>query len=177
MPIYVEISPLHRLVTIIARGTVSGDEVRGTAQKLAEARVRRFAKIVEVAGGTFDFKPQDVLELAQVLRGDTDGRGPIAFVVRSMDQPFPRMFADRTASERPVDLFKSIHEARAWIAKAQSAGQNVGQSTAQSAGQAVVRPAANAVQGQTDAWADPDRQGTVIRGSRAREFTTRELVH
>lgn len=50
MPIYVEISPLHRLVTIIARGTLTSDEVRGSAQKLAEARVRRFAKIVEVAG-------------------------------------------------------------------------------------------------------------------------------
>ena len=40
MPIYMEISPLHRLVTIVARGSVSGDEVRGAAQKLAEARVR-----------------------------------------------------------------------------------------------------------------------------------------
>ena len=28
-----------------------------------------------------------------------------------------------------------------------------------------------------EAWADPDRQGTVIRGTRTREFTTRDLVH
>ena len=50
MPVYVEISPLHRLVTIVAHGTLTSDEVRSTAQKVAEARVRRFAKIVEVAG-------------------------------------------------------------------------------------------------------------------------------
>ncbi|MBI3198518.1 MAG: hypothetical protein HYZ40_13620 [Rhodospirillales bacterium] len=52
MPIYMEISPLHRLVTIVAQGTISGDEVRGTAQELADARVRRFAKIVEVASAS-----------------------------------------------------------------------------------------------------------------------------
>ena len=112
MPIYMEISPLHRLVTIVARGNVSGDEVRGTAQKLADARVRRFAKIVEVASASFTFEPADILALAQTLRADADGRGPIAFVVRDMDQPFPRMFATQTAHEGPVDLFKSLHEAR-----------------------------------------------------------------
>ena len=152
MPIYVEISPLHRLVTIVARGTVSGDEVRGTAEKLAAAKVRRFAKIVEVASASFDFQPQDVAALAQMMRGDTDGRGPIAFVVRALDQPFPRLFATQTAHEGPVDLFKSLHEARAWVFRVQNAPKPV--------------PAS-----------DPDRQGTVIRGSRSRDFTTRELVH
>jgi len=156
MPIYMEISPLHRLVTIVARGTVSGDEVRGTAQKLADARVRRFAKIVEVASARFDFQPADIMALALTLRADADGRGPIAFVVRDLDQPFPRMFANQTAHEGPVDLFKSLHDARAWIARIQYAPKPV----------PVV-----------DAWADPDRQGTVIRGTRTREFTTRELVH
>jgi hypothetical protein len=168
MPIYMEISPLHRLVTIVARGTVSGEEVRGTAQKLADARVRRFAKIVEVASGTFSFEPADILALAQTLRADADGRGPIAFVVRDMNQPFPRMFATQTAHEGPVDLFKSLHEARAWVAKIQSAPK-----PAPAAAGAVAKVA----QVAAEAWADPDRQGTVIRGTRTREFTTRELVH
>jgi len=157
MPIYMEISPLHRLVTIVARGSVTGDEVRGTAQKLADARVRRFAKIVEVASASFTFEPADIVGLAQTLRADADGRGPIAFVVRDMNQPFPRMFATQTAHEGPVDLFKSLHEARTWIAKVLNAPK--------------ARPAAAA------AWADPDRQGTVILGTRTREFTTREVVH
>jgi hypothetical protein len=158
MPIYMEISPLHRLVTIVARGTVTGDEVRGTAQKLADARVRRFAKIVEVASASFTFEPADVVGLAETMRADADGRGPIAFVVRDMDQPFPRMFATQTAHEGPVDLFKSLHEARTWLAKIQNAPK--------------APPAAAA-----EAWSDPDRRGTVIRGTRTREFTTREVVH
>jgi hypothetical protein len=149
MPIYLEISPLHRLVTIVARGNVSGNEVRGTAEKLAAAKVRRFAKIVEVASASFSFQPQDVAALAQMMRADADGRGPIAFVVRDLDQPFPRMFANQTAHEGPVDLFLSLHAARAWIARIQSG----------------------------PASPDPDRQGTVIRGARTREYTTRHLVH
>jgi hypothetical protein len=36
---------------------------------------------------------------------------------------------------------------------------------------------AQVAQAAAGAWADPDRQGTVIRGTRTREFTTRELVH
>ena len=159
-----EISPLHRLVTIVARGTVSGDEVRGTAQKLADARVRRFAKILEVATARFEFQPPDILALAQTMRADADGRGPIAFVVRDLDQPFPRMFASQTAHEGPVELFKSLHDARAWIAGIQHAP----------------RPApalAGAVTKATETLTDPDRQGTVIRGTRTRQFTTRELVH
>ena len=38
-----------------------------------------------------------------------------------MNQPFPRMFATQTAHEGPVDLFKSLHEARAWVARIQNA--------------------------------------------------------
>jgi hypothetical protein len=164
MPIYMEISPLHRLVTIVARGTVSGDEVRGTAQKLADARVRRFAKILEVATARFEFQPPDILALAQTMRADADGRGPIAFVVRDLDQPFPRMFATQTAHEGPVELFKSLHDARAWIAGIQHAPKPA--------------PAlAGAVAKVAETLADPDRQGTVIRRTRTREFTTRQLVH
>jgi hypothetical protein len=169
MPIYMEISPLHRLVTIVARGTVSGDEVRNTAEKLANARVRRFAKIVEVASARFDFQPADILALAQTLRADADGRGPIAFVVHDMDQPFPRMFATQTAHEGPVDLFTSLHEARAWVGRI----QNTPKTPPAPAG-AVAKVAQAAA---PDAWADPDRQGTVISGTRVREFTTRRLVH
>jgi hypothetical protein len=134
--------------------------------------VRRFAKIVEVASGTFSFEPADILALAQTLRADADGRGPIAFVVRDMNQPFPRMFATQTAHEGPVDLFKSLHDARAWIARVQHAPKSAPAPAPATAG-----AVAKVAQAAAEAWADPGRQGTVIRGTRTREFTTRELVH
>lgn len=158
MPIYLEISPLHRLVTIVARGTVNGPEVRASAQKLAAAKVRRFAKIVEIATAAFDFRPEDIAELATLLRGaDNDARGPVAFVVGTRESPFAKRFAEHTASEGPVDLFRTLHEARAWIARQQLA------------------PALKAPPPAT-AWADPDRHGTVIVGERQRDYTTRELI-
>jgi hypothetical protein len=166
MPIYMEISPLYRLVTIVARGTLTTDEVRSTAQKLAEARVRRFAKIVEVAGASLDVAPEDIASLAQTLRGDPDSRGPIAFVVAASRGAFARQFAAATAHEGPVDVFHSLHEARAWIAKLQQASPRA----------VTGRPATPAAAKESESWSDPDRQGTMIRGTRQREFTTRDLV-
>ena len=163
MPVYVEVSPLHRLVTIIARGTLTSDEVRSTVKRLAEARVRRFAKIVEVAGASLDLAPEDVAQLAQTLRGDPDVRGPIAFVIAAKRGEFARQFAALTAREGPVDIFHSLHDARAWIAKIQQAGPRA----------AIDPPTAQAVPNDRS---DPDRQGTMIRGTREREFTTKDLV-
>lgn len=161
MPIYLEISPLHRLVTIVARGTVNGPEVRGTAQKLADAKVRRFGKIVEIAGAAFDFVPEEIASLAGILRaGDNDPRGPVAFVVGTREAPFARRFAEHTADEGPVESFRTLQEARAWIVRQP---------------QAVARPAA-AVPAEK-AWEDPDRHGTVIVGERQRDYTTRELIN
>lgn len=163
MPVYVEVSPLHRLVTIVARGQLTSDEVRGTAQKLADARVRRFAKIVEVAGAHLDLAPADMAQLAQILRGDPDNRGPIAFVVAPGRGEFARRFAALTEKEGPVDVFRKLHEARAWIASIQLAAPRAGAN----------HPAAPVTR---DSWSDPDRRGTMIRGRQQREFTTRALV-
>jgi hypothetical protein len=166
MPVYVEISPLHRLVTIVARGKLTSDEVRGAAQKLADARVRRFAKIVEVAGAYLDLTPGDLMQLAQILRGDPDKRGPIAFVVARGRGEFARQFAAMTAKEGPVDVFQKLQDARTWIAEIQYADPRA----------APGRPAPLARPAESHSWSDPDRHGTMIRGRQQREFTTRALV-
>jgi hypothetical protein len=166
MPVYVEISPLHRLVTIVARGKLTSDEVRGAAQRLADARVRRYAKIVEVAGAFLDLAPGDLAQLAQILRGDPDNRGPIAFVVAPGRGAFARQFAAVTAKEGPVDIFQRLHDARAWIAEIQHADP----------GAAIGRPTTQSEPAQSRSWSDPDRRGTMIRGRQQREFTTRAVV-
>jgi hypothetical protein len=166
MPVYVEISPLHRLVTVVARGKLTSDEVRSAAQRLADARVRRFAKLLEVAGAHLDLPPEDMVQLAQILRGDPDKRGPIAFVVAPGRGEFARQFAALTATEGPVDVFHKLQDARAWIASIQHADPRAASS--QSAA-----PAASPDKGS---WSDPDRRGTMIRGRQQRAFTTRALV-
>jgi hypothetical protein len=159
MPVYMEISRLHRTVTIVARGEINPDEVRGMAQQLVEANVRPFAKIVEVAGATTQFTPEQIARVAQMLRGTAEEkRGPVAFIVDDRHTAFPEAFADETRAEGPINLFKNLREARTWLERIQH-------------GPAV--PAA-APAGQTP-WSDPQRKGTLIRGGRYRDVRIREL--
>lgn len=156
MPVYMEISRLHRTVTIVARGTISPDEIRGTAQQLAEANVRPFAKIVEVAGATTEWSPEQVQRVAQMLRGASEEkRGPVAFIIDPDRTGFPQAFADLTKGEGAIELFKSLREARDWVRRIEREGE---------------RPPA----GQSP-WSDPQRQGVLIRGDRRRDVRVREL--
>jgi hypothetical protein len=42
----------------------------------------------------------------------------VAFVINPERIGFANVFADLTHGERPVQLFKSLHEARAWLERA-----------------------------------------------------------
>jgi len=96
-----EISRLHRTVTIVARGTISPDEVRGIAQQLVEANVRPFAKIVEVAGATTEWTPEQVARVAQLLRGaSSEKRGPVAFIIDPDRTAFPKAFVKKFSVPR-----------------------------------------------------------------------------
>lgn len=161
MPVYMEISRLHRTVTIVARGTISPDEIRGVAQQLAEANVRPFAKIVEVAGATTEWTPEQVARVAQLLRGaSSEKRGPVAFIIDPARTAFPTAFAEMTKGEGPIALFRSLSEARGWLRRIEHAPDTPEPAT----------PPAN----QTP-WSDPQRQGVLIRGDRRRSVRVREL--
>ena len=154
MPVYMEISRLHRTVTIVARGRISPDEIRGVAQQLAEAKVRPFAKIVEVAGATTEWTPEQVARVAQMLRGaSAEKRGPVAFIIDPDRTAFPKAFAELTKGEGPIDLFKSLHDARDWVRRIERDGD---------------QPETAAPADQTP-WSDPQREGVLIRGERRRE--------
>lgn len=156
MPVYMEISRLHRTVTIVARGTIGPDEIRGVAQQLAEANVRSFAKIVEVAGATTEWTPEQVARVAQMLRGaSSEKRGPVAFIIDPDRTAFPTAFAEMTKGEGPIEMFKSLSDARGWLRRIEREGEH---------------PPAD----QTP-WSDPQRQGVLIRGDRRREVRVREL--
>lgn len=161
MPIYMEISRLHRTVTIVARGKIAPDEARGVAQQLADARVRPFAKIVDVASAVAngDLAPEQIARMAALLRGDgSETRGPVAFIVDPGRGEFARAFATEIGNEGPVNLFKSLHEARAWLERIQH-------------GPADEAIAARAARHGRSPWSDPQRRGILLRGARQRAFT------
>src|SRR5471032_3190569 len=156
MPVYIEISRLHRTVTIVARGTISPDEIRGVAQQLAGANVRAFAKIVEVAGATTEWTPEQVARVAQMLRGaSSEKRGPVAFIIDPDRTAFPTAFVEMTKGEGPIEMFKGLRDARDWLLRIERDGD---------------RPPAD----QTP-WSDPQRKGVLIRGDRRRDVRVRAL--
>jgi hypothetical protein len=160
MPVYMEISRLHRTVTIVARGAVNPDEIRAMAQRLADAKVRSFAKIVEVAGARTEMTAEQVAKVAALLRGaSSEKRGPVAFVVDPARIAFPQAFAQMTVGEGPISIFKSLREARSWL-------ERIEHSPMPSSPEEMDR----------SPWSDPDRKGVLFRGDRQRDVTVNQLA-
>ena len=117
MPIYMDIVPLDRVVVIVARGHVSADEISQSIKKLVEANVPGYAKIIDVTGAASDMTPERVNGMAAALRSGRGAvvRGSVAFVIDPARQGFADNFAEATEGDRPIRLFRSLHEARKWL--------------------------------------------------------------
>ena len=157
MPVYMEISRLYRTVTIVARGTISPDEIRAAAQELADANVRSFAKIVEVTGATASWTPDQAGKVAALLgfqRATTPGetRGPVAFIVDPARNGFAQAYAEQMQGELSIKWFQSLHQARDWLKRIEHE-----------------RAAAVPAPANQTPWTDPEREGLMIRGDKQRE--------
>jgi len=123
MPIHMDISPINRLVVVVVRGHVTGDEISKSIRTFMAANVSGYGKIVDVTGAASELARDQVERIAALLRGDPDGpsRGAVAFVVAPERSGFAEAFADVTRGERPIELFRSLHAARTWLADAGTA--------------------------------------------------------
>lgn len=182
MPIYIEISRLHRIVTIVARGKIASDEVRGMAQQLADARIHSFAKVVDVtnASGVGDLTPEQIAGIALLLRGDGgEKRGPLAFIVDpEHDDGFSKTYAKVTEKDGPVSLFRSLREARAWLDRIQHmpAAEVATAPRAPTLHAPTPNAPMPAARRDPSPWTDPQRRGLLLRGGRQRHVTVRSLV-
>jgi hypothetical protein len=160
MPIYIEISHLHRTATFIARGSISPDELRAAAGQLLDAGVPRYAKLIDVSGAVIDAGLAD--GIAALMRArHTDRRGPMALLIDPSHDHFARAFAATQSSHRPVSLFTSLREARNWLAQPHDTPTE----TAAAPEQAASTPP------NSMPWSDPQRQAVLIRGTRRRDLT------
>jgi hypothetical protein len=159
MPIYMEISRLHRCVTIVARGKIEPEEILGAGQKLFDAQVPEFAKIVDLLDASGGLSAEQMGRLATLLRGGPGTgpgakRGPVAFMVDPRRGEFARAFAATEDGARPVHLFKSLREAREWLAQLDAPREDR-------------RPA------DSTPWSDPDREATMFRRGEKRDVPVR----
>jgi hypothetical protein len=161
MPIYLEISRLHRTASIFGRGYITADEIVGVIKQLLDAHVPAFAKLVDVSASTSDLTQDQIERLADLLRGDPQVvHGPVAFLVNPNREGFAHAYARGTQGKRPVRLFNNLQAARKWLMEVSA--------VASSAQRPV--PAAQSV---SPPWSDPQREGTVFRGDRSRDIQIR----
>ena len=69
MPLHMDISPLHRLVVIVARGHITAEEIAATKRQIVEGNVREYAKIIDVSQGRSQLTREQVQQVADLLRG------------------------------------------------------------------------------------------------------------
>jgi hypothetical protein len=121
MPLHLEIHRLSRTILIVARGQITAEDVDRCARKIVDGNVRQFAKIIDVSTSTSEVTAEQIERIASWLRGGDATRGAMAFVVDPERGGVAQYFADATQGDRPVKLFRSIHEARRWIAEVSDA--------------------------------------------------------
>ena len=71
VPIYLEISRLHRCVTIVARGDLSPDEIGGACRQLADEGVSHFAKLVDTSSSTSGIGQAEMERITNSVGGGT----------------------------------------------------------------------------------------------------------
>jgi hypothetical protein len=156
MPIYIEISHLHRTATFVARGSISSEELRTAAEQLLDAGVPHYAKLIDLSGAVIDAGLAD--DIAALMRArHADKRGPMALLIDPGHDQFARAFAATQSSHRPVSLFTSLREARTWLAQPHDMPV------------APEQPSPAPVPNSTP-WSDPQRQAVLIRGTRRRDI-------
>ena len=124
MPIYMHVDRIEHIVTMVAHGTVSDQEVRDLSQELIDANVPEFGKIIDTSAAVSHLTEDQIEFAAEILRKAPgyDRRGPVAYVINPDRVGFAIKFAEASQKDRPVRLFRSLREARTWIEEVTTPG-------------------------------------------------------
>jgi hypothetical protein len=118
MPIQLEIFHPDRLVVGVARGAVTVQEYGQFLADMVTAGVIHYRKIIDVTSAeptNMSFEGLRTFDAA--LRGNSKiKRGPLAIVTPRYGMgDGAKAFKAMTSADRPIEIFHSIHDARAWL--------------------------------------------------------------
>ena len=117
MPIRLTAHPPDRLVIGVATDTITVADLIGFLREISEGELHRFRKIIDITGARPEITPEELTTFSEGLRAalkDTP-RGAMAIVADEKLDHLARLFSGVTGEERPVNVFRSIHEARKWL--------------------------------------------------------------
>lgn len=119
MPIKLTVDHPNRLVLGVASGVLTLPEMAAFARDVVQGGLQPYRKLVDVAVATAGFSEREVQAFAQVVRELPAGRtpGPIAFVADPGRGDIARMFTGLLGGDRTTMVFRSIHDARKWLAE------------------------------------------------------------
>ncbi|MBS0541067.1 MAG: hypothetical protein JSR47_20060 [Proteobacteria bacterium] len=106
------------MVVGIGRGTVLLPEYGKFIADMIQAGVIHYRKIIDVTAIEATNIDRDKLLAfdAQLRQFTKVRRGPLAVVAHRDRAEVAQAFKVMTSAERPIEIFRSIHEARAWVA-------------------------------------------------------------
>ena len=118
MPIRVTIDHFNRIVIGVGDGVLTIPDLVAYGLEVLKANVVHYGKIIDVAGSEPDFTGAELSAFAQVVRetrADTP-RGPLALVVDPKRGELAKIFIGFEMGGRRAEVFRSIHDARRWLA-------------------------------------------------------------
>jgi hypothetical protein len=117
MPIDLGINHLDRMVTAVAHGNITRDEVEGFARELFEVGLFHYKKLVDISAAISQLTSEDLAVFAARFRDrpKTIRSGPVAIVVDAKRGEMGRLIVELTRKDRPTRIFHNIHEARKWL--------------------------------------------------------------
>jgi hypothetical protein len=118
MPIRWEVLHPEKLLLVTADGVVTLADVERYLDAIVTAGAMPYAKLFDATGVTPQYSDHDIMMLGARISayGDTLKAGPLAFVVANgPTQEAIERYINLSRSERPVAVFSTVPQARAWL--------------------------------------------------------------
>jgi hypothetical protein len=122
MPIRTTIDHFNRVVVGVGEGVLTVQDLVAYGLEILKAKVVHYGKIIDVAACEPGFTVIELTAFVQIVREQAAGqqRGPLALVVDPQRGEMARMFAGFDVDGRPANTFRSLREARDWLARFQA---------------------------------------------------------
>lgn len=117
MPFKLDIFPPDRMVVAVARGDITLEDLALLVKELIDTGTLPYRKIIDITSATSTIGREELEGIAERLRFAPvqRPRGPLAIVADGNRGELGRLFMSLTSEERPVQVFRSIHDARRWL--------------------------------------------------------------
>jgi hypothetical protein len=119
VPLQINIDRDGRLVHTKAEGVIPLPEILAYLDRVATEDCMAYAKLFDATQARFELSDDDMMVLGARVSAYAamEPRGPIALVVGSdADNVLGHRFANLGGARRPLQLFRTLDAARAWLA-------------------------------------------------------------